>query len=107
MSRNKDKEFKEFLISTRKRVGPGLTNAPVWILQKAGKRIWNPKQKRHWKDVDLGKMFRSQEGKKKRALRKGRKKGMKKVGLERKKRTLRKIMKVKRKKRKAVRTKKK
>ena len=58
MAKNKDSEFKEFLISARKKVRPGLTNAPVWVLQKAGKRIWNPKSKRTWKQVDLGKLFR-------------------------------------------------
>lgn len=58
MSAKKEKEFKEFLISSRKKIGPGLTNAPVWVLQKAGKRIWNKKQKRHWRKADLGKMFK-------------------------------------------------
>ena len=68
MSRNKEQEKKDFLISTRKKIGPGITNAPVWVLQKAGKRIWNKRQKRHWKRTDLGKEFEKQkkkQGKKK------------------------------------------
>ncbi|MBN1941016.1 MAG: hypothetical protein JW772_02430 [Candidatus Diapherotrites archaeon] len=63
MAKNKDSEFKEFLISSRKKIGPGLTNAPVWVLRKAGKRIWNPKQKRHWKNVDLGMLYRKKKKK--------------------------------------------
>lgn len=63
MSRNKENEFKEFLISSRKKIGPGMTNAPVWVLRKAGKRIWNPKQKRHWKNVDLGYLYRKRKKK--------------------------------------------
>ena len=58
MGSRKEQDLKEFLIATRKKIGPGVTNAPVWILQKAGKRIWNPKQKRTWKQVGLGKKFR-------------------------------------------------
>lgn len=63
MASNKEQEFKEFLISSRKKIGPGLTNAPVWVLRKAGKRIWNPKQKRHWKNVDMGHLFRTKKKK--------------------------------------------
>jgi len=69
MARNKDSELKEFLISSRKKIRPGLTNAPVWVLQKAGKRIWNPKSKRTWKDVDLGKLFRKKKHRQKISLR--------------------------------------
>ena len=67
MAKNKEKEKKEFLIAVRKSMGPGLTNAPVWVLQKAGKRIWNKRQKRHWSQTDLGQEYkkhkRKQEGK--------------------------------------------
>lgn len=59
MSSRKEKEFKEFLIATRKKIGPGMTNAPVWVLRKAGKRIWNKKQKRQWRKVGMGKMFKA------------------------------------------------
>jgi ribosomal protein L39E len=69
MARNKDGEFKQFLIGARKKIRPGMTNAPVWVLQKAGKRIWNPKAKRSWKTVDLGKMYRERKHKQKAALR--------------------------------------
>ena len=63
MARNKEKEFKDFLISSRKKIGPGMTNAPFWVLKKAGKRIWNPKQKRHWKNVGLGFLYRAKQKK--------------------------------------------
>lgn len=53
MARHKDEDFKDFMISERKKTGSGLTNAPVWIMQKAGKRIWNTKQKRTWKNIDM------------------------------------------------------
>ncbi len=57
MGSNKEKEFKDFQISERKKIGSGLTNAPVWIMQKAGKRIWNARQKRTWKNIDLKDRF--------------------------------------------------
>ena len=55
MSSNKEQDFKDFQISERKKIGSGLTNAPVWLMQKAGKRLWNARQKRDWKKIDLGK----------------------------------------------------
>ena len=58
MASNKDQALKDFLISIRKGIQTGVTSAPVWIMQKAGKRIWNPKQNRHWKQTNLGKKFR-------------------------------------------------
>jgi len=57
MARHKEKEMKDFMVSERKKIGSGLTNAPVWLMQKAGKRIWNPRQKRTWKNIDLGDRF--------------------------------------------------
>tara|TARA_Y100000310_G_scaffold327497_1_gene393960 strand:- start:146 stop:340 length:195 start_codon:yes stop_codon:yes gene_type:complete len=63
MGSNKSKEKKQFLISARKKIGPGLTNAPVWVLQKAGKRIWNPKAHRNWRETSLGKEFKKREKK--------------------------------------------
>ncbi len=57
----KTSDEKEFLISTRKSIGPGLTNAPVWILQKAGKRIWNKRGNRHWRSTDLGTLFKKKQ----------------------------------------------
>jgi len=58
MSSNKDPKFKEFLAGRRKSIGSGLGSAPVWVFQKANKRIWNPVQKRQWKLCDFGKKFR-------------------------------------------------
>ena len=69
MAKNKDSELKQFLVSSRKKIRPGLTNAPVWVLQKAGKRIWNPKSKRTWKNVDLGKLYRKRKHREKAATR--------------------------------------
>lgn len=57
MGSNKEKDFKDFQISERKKIGSGLTNAPVWLMQKAGKRLWNSRQKRTWKDIDLKMRF--------------------------------------------------
>ncbi|HIH09684.1 MAG TPA: hypothetical protein HA254_03350 [Candidatus Diapherotrites archaeon] len=54
----KTQEEKEFLIAVRKRTGSGAINAPAWILQKAGKRIWNKKAKRHWRETNFGNEFR-------------------------------------------------
>lgn len=79
MARSKEEEKKEFLISSRKKIGPGLTNAPVWILQKAGKRIWNKKQNRHWRRTKLGQLFKKKQAeqgkvKNKKAVKSGKKK---------------------------------
>ena len=57
MARNKEEKKKKFLIAARKKIGPGLTNAPVWVMQKAGKRIWNKRQKRHWRETSLGQLY--------------------------------------------------
>ena len=59
MARNKDRELKEFLISQRKKIGPGYMNTPVWIIQKAGKRIWNRRQKRNWRETEFGAQYRA------------------------------------------------
>jgi hypothetical protein len=58
MSTHKDPEFKKFIISTRKSITPGLTNAPVFAMQKKRKRIYNVKGKRHWRGISLGKMYK-------------------------------------------------
>ncbi|MDD3244750.1 MAG: hypothetical protein PHU47_01230 [Candidatus ainarchaeum sp.] len=57
MARNKDRKKKEFLIAQRDKVGPGYLNTPVWIIQKAGKRIWNKRQKRNWKQTEFGQEY--------------------------------------------------
>ena len=61
MARNKEQELKEFLITSRKKISASVTNAPVWVLQKAGRRIFNPKQKRHWRSTSLGQEYRKRE----------------------------------------------
>jgi hypothetical protein len=61
MGRNKEEKFKDFIISERKKIGSGLTNAPVWTMQKAEKRMWNSRQKRTWKNIDLGKRYEKQK----------------------------------------------
>lgn len=58
MSKNKDQEFKDFQISERKKIGSGLTSAPVWLMQKAGKRLWNARQKRTWKNIEIKDKFK-------------------------------------------------
>jgi ribosomal protein L39E len=57
MTSHKDQKMKKFIISTRKKITTGLTNAPVFAMQKKRKRIYNQKGKRHWRSIDLGKMF--------------------------------------------------
>ena len=76
MAKNRDLEFKEFIIATRKEIGPGVTTAPVWVMQKANKRVWNKHAKRHWRNVDMGAKFAKMKLKKKRGKkeRKGKKK---------------------------------
>lgn len=72
MARHKEEKFKEFMVSERKKIGSGLTNAPVWIMQKAGKRIWNNKQKRTWKNIDMkDKYFKNEQKQRKRAKKSG------------------------------------
>jgi len=70
MAKQKTREKKEFLISQRDKVGPGYLNTPVWIIQKAGKRIWNRKQKRNWKQTEFGDEFRKLQLKKADAVKK-------------------------------------
>lgn len=75
MARNKTREQKEFLFAQRKKIGPGYLNTPVWIIQKAGKRIWNRRQKRNWKMTEFGQQFKDlqlkKENEKKTCVRKG------------------------------------
>ncbi len=58
MSTHKDRKFKKFAITTRKRITPGITNAPTFAMQKKRARIYNVKGKRHWRSVNLGKLFK-------------------------------------------------
>lgn len=59
MGKARDKGEKEFFIAIRKKVGSGVTNAPVWAMQKKGARIWNKKQKKHWRQTDFGNDYRN------------------------------------------------
>ncbi|MFH0969938.1 MAG: hypothetical protein V1776_00540 [Candidatus Diapherotrites archaeon] len=63
MSSNKTKEFKKFVISTRRKITPGITNAPVFAMQKKRKRIYNTKGKRHWRSIELGSMYKKKNRK--------------------------------------------
>ena len=63
MSSRKEEELKDFLIATRKKVAPGVTNAPVWAMQKKGDRIWNARAHRHWRDTSLGNLYRKRKKK--------------------------------------------
>lgn len=60
MSKYKSREKKEFLISQRKKQGPGYLNTPVWIIQKSGKRIWNRKSERNWRRTKFGDEYKKQ-----------------------------------------------
>ena len=59
MGKARESDEKQFLIAYRKKVGKGVTNAPVWTMQKKGSRIWNKTQKRHWRQTDIGNDFRN------------------------------------------------
>lgn len=61
MSSKKESELKEFLITERKKTSAGITVAPVWIMQKSNKRLYNTRQSRHWSDTDFGKRYRKKK----------------------------------------------
>lgn len=71
MARNKEKELKDFLIAARKKVGQSITKAPFWAVRKKGKRIIERKQKRHWRESELGTMFKKVKRKQARKTVKG------------------------------------
>jgi len=60
MSKYKSREKKEFLITQRKKQGPGYLNTPVWIIQKSGKRIWNRTSERNWRRTHFGDEYRQE-----------------------------------------------
>lgn len=62
MAVNKTSGMKEFLRAQREKVGTGFTGAPVWVMQKAGKRIWNKVSKRHWRRTEFGHEYRKSIG---------------------------------------------
>ena len=63
MANKKEEGLKDFLVSTRKKIAPGVTNAPVWAMQKKGDRIWNARAHRHWRDTSLGSLYRKRKKK--------------------------------------------
>ena len=73
MSSKKEKGLKDFLISIRKKSSSGISNAPIWVVQKKGERVWNPKARRHWRSTTLGKDYRAKEKREKRKLRRQKK----------------------------------
>ncbi len=58
MSSNKDSQLKQFLNAARKKVGSSITAAPFWVARKANKRIYNKKQKRNWRETNLGNLYK-------------------------------------------------
>ncbi|RLG70203.1 MAG: hypothetical protein DRO04_02225 [Candidatus Iainarchaeum archaeon] len=58
MAVNKSQALKDFLIAKRQEVSPSIMSAPVWAMQKAGKRIYNTHRNRHWRRTDFGKQYR-------------------------------------------------
>lgn len=54
MTNRKDQELKDFLINARKKNSSKLSDAPIWVIQKAGKRFYNPRQHRNWRETHLG-----------------------------------------------------
>ena len=75
MARHKDEDKKQFLIAARKKIGPSISAAPVWVMQKAKKRIWNKRRDRHWRSTHLGALFEKkkneQKGFRKRKIKSG------------------------------------
>lgn len=65
MSKRKDQEFKDFLITARKKKSPKLSDAPIWAIQKAGKRMFNKSQHRNWRETKLALGYHNQQKKKK------------------------------------------
>lgn len=61
MATRKDEDLKKFLITERKKTSAGITVAPVWVMQRANKRLYNTRQSRHWSDTDFGKRFRKRK----------------------------------------------
>jgi ribosomal protein L39E len=75
----KEKGLKDYLIAIRKKSSSGISNAPVWVTQKKGERVWNPKAKRHWRSTTLGKDYEKMKVNSQKALRR-----MKRVGKNKK-----------------------
>ncbi|MBU0636422.1 hypothetical protein KKE06_05335 [Candidatus Micrarchaeota archaeon] len=70
MAKRKDQELKDFLISARKRKSPKLTDAPIWAIQRAGKRMFNQTRQRNWRETHLARPYHNQQKKKKKCKKK-------------------------------------
>ncbi len=57
MGRKKSLETKLSLIAERKKIGESFFNAPLWLWQKAKKRIFT-KKRRAWRETKIGKKIR-------------------------------------------------
>ncbi len=75
MGSNKEKGLKDFLIAIRKKSSSGVSNAPIWVVQKKGERVWNPKSKRHWRSTTLGKDYEKRKKKQRLKLRRQKTRG--------------------------------
>ncbi len=53
MGSQKTQNEKDFLITVRKKHSDRLSPAPVWVTIKSGKRHYNKKQKRNWRETKL------------------------------------------------------
>ncbi|MBS3061257.1 MAG: hypothetical protein J4215_01600 [Candidatus Diapherotrites archaeon] len=63
MGSRKTQEEKDFLITIRRKISDRLSPAPVWVTVKSGKRHYNQKQRRHWRETHLMLEFAAQNKK--------------------------------------------
>jgi len=63
MTSKKTAEKKTFLRTARNKTPKGLFAAPVWVMQKTGKRLYNDKSKRTWKRTEFGHEFERKDKK--------------------------------------------
>lgn len=60
ISTNRTNEKKSYLRTARKKTPKGIFAAPVWVMQKTGKRLYNDKSKRSWKNAGFGKDYKGE-----------------------------------------------
>jgi len=60
MTSNKSSEKKTYLRTCRKKTPKGIFAAPVWTMQKTGKRLYNDKSKRTWKRTTFGSDYKGE-----------------------------------------------
>jgi ribosomal protein L39E len=63
MGSRKSKEEKDFLVTVRRKHSDRLSPAPVWVIPRAGKRLFNRKQLRNWRETALSLEFEKQKKK--------------------------------------------